>query len=122
MLSAVEIAAMRALQDEALPDTCTIMRATSVSDGMGGMTSTWANVATDVACRLATTASYRPAEGVTADMVALTVMHMLTLPALTDIESADRVDVGGTVYEVAGVLSPGGATETARRVLLSKVG
>lgn len=121
MLTTAELASIRAVQAAALPDRCSILRIGTASDGMGGFTSTWAAVASEVPCRLSSMVQ-RPSENVAATALQSTVLYMLTLPALTDIRPTDRVIVGATTFEVAGVLSPGGAMETARRIQLVRVG
>lgn len=65
MLSATDLTALKAAQAEALPSTCSISRKTSVSDGMGGYTETWATLTASVACRLA--AHSMPTEAVMAE-------------------------------------------------------
>jgi hypothetical protein len=49
-LSASELAYMQAVQEEFLPDLCTLRRRTAVSDGYGGTTYTNADT-TNVPCR-----------------------------------------------------------------------
>lgn len=119
MLTASDLAFMRATQDEALPDTCTIQQKTLTSDGMGGYTEGWTDRATDVACRLAP-ATYRPGEQVIAEQQVGSSLWQLTLPAGQVIEASDRVVVAGVTYEVVGVHS-GGAWETAKRALLIRL-
>lgn len=119
-LSANDLTAIKATQNDALPDTCTISRRTLASDGMGGYTETWASLATGVACRLAA-ALYRPEERSVAEKFAGQTLWTLTLPAGQAITSQDRVVIGSTTYEVVGILSAGQTWETARRALLVKV-
>jgi len=119
MLSASDLAAMREAQDAALPDTCTIRRKTLVSDGMGGYTETWSDLATGVKCRIATS-RYRPEEAAIAEKFTGRTLWMLTLPAGTDVTNEDRVVLSGTTYEVVGVLSAG-SWEMCRRVLVVEV-
>jgi head-tail adaptor len=104
MLSAADLAAMRATLTESLPDTAQVQRATRASDGMGGFTETWTTVAT-VPCRLAPS-DITPVEQVVAERVTDRVLWTITLPAQTDVTAADRIVVGARVFEVVGVLSP----------------
>lgn len=113
MLSAAELAGMRATADRALPDTCTIQRKTAVSDGGGGTTETWADHATGIACRIAPASGGET--GTAGDRVEDETTHVVTLPALTDITEADRLQVDGQVYEVTAVRKRG-AWELTRRV------
>lgn len=104
MLSAADLAAMRATLTECLPDIAEVQRLTRVSDGMGGFTETWATVAT-VPCRLAPSGN-TPVEQVVAERVTDRVLWTITLPAQTDVTATDRVVVGARTFEVVGVLSP----------------
>ena len=52
MISAADLARMRAQANELLPDTCTIQTKTATADSIGGESYSWANAATGVACRL----------------------------------------------------------------------
>ena len=119
MLTTAELTAIKAVQDQAMPDTCTISRKSLTSDGMGGYTETWSDLATGVSCRLAS-ARYRPEEAAIADKFAGRTLWMLTLPAGTDITNEDRVVISSTTYEVAGMLSAG-SWKTALRVLVVEV-
>jgi head-tail adaptor len=104
MLSAADLAAMRATLTESLPDTAQVQRATRAPDGMGGFTETLTTVAT-VPCRLAPSGN-TPVEQVVAERVTDRALWTLTLPAQTDVAATDRVVVGARTFEVVGVLSP----------------
>ena len=97
-LSSAELTAMRATQDENLPDTCTISRATLAADGMGGFTETWATVAT-VACRLGV-AGTRPNEATTSDQVRNVADFVFTLPNGTNVLNGDRIVLGSRTFDV----------------------
>jgi SPP1 family predicted phage head-tail adaptor len=111
MLTTAEITAMRATADTALPDLATVQRATTVSDGGGGTTTSWADVAT-VACRIA------PAGGgegaTTGERVVDESTHILTLPAVADITEADRLLIAGRLYDIT-LVRHRGAWELSRR-------
>jgi SPP1 family predicted phage head-tail adaptor len=97
MLTAGDIAGMRATADTALPDVATVQRATTVSDGGGGTTTSWADVAT-VACRIAPAGG---GEGATAgERVVDESTHVISLPAEADVTELDRLIVGGQTYDV----------------------
>lgn len=51
-MSTADLAFIRAMQEEALPDAVTIQTVTNVADGEGGETPTWADTYEDVPCRL----------------------------------------------------------------------
>jgi head-tail adaptor len=118
LLSATDLAAMKATQALALPSTCTIERRSLVADTLGGYTETWATLASGVACRLS--AMSAPSEVVVAERWAGRAMYQLTVPAGQDVTADDRVVVGSVTYEVAG-LNSAGAWETARRVIVARV-
>lgn len=117
-LSANDLVAMRAAQTAALPSTCTTMRKSTVADGIGGQTETWATLASNVACRLMPISN--SAEQVVESRFAGMELWQLTLPYSTDITHNDRVVIGTVTYEVAGEGS-GGAWETAKRVTVARV-
>jgi SPP1 family predicted phage head-tail adaptor len=115
MLSATEVAAMRAIQGEALPDTCSRERVTLTADGTGGHTQK-----TDTqsyACRVAPT-SGRDLE--IAARLTSAVTFTVTLPWDADVISEDALLIGGRRLEVIAPLV-GGAWQTALRVLAVEV-
>jgi len=121
VLTANDLAAIRQAQEQAMPDSCTIQRRTLTSDGMGGYTESWSDLATGVKCRLSPVRSISQlAERVVAEQFVGRTLWQLTLPAGQDVSHDDRVVVGATTYEVMSVNS-GGAWEVARRVLLALV-
>ena len=113
MLTDTQLAAMRATAGQALPDTCTIQRKTSVSDGGGGTTETWGDHATGVACRVAPVGGGET--GTAGDRIRDETTHVITVPAGTDVTEADRLVVGGQTYEATAVRRRG-AWEITRRV------
>ena len=118
MLSATEIATMRAALDASLPDSATVKRRTLTSDGAGGFTESWATQAT-VACRLAPS-GLSPAERVISDKVTATSTWTITMPALTDVGVADRIVIGGSrTFEVVGVLTS--SEEICRQVVATEI-
>jgi head-tail adaptor len=115
MLNQSQISAMRAAQNSTMPDTAVIVRRTLASDGAGGQVETWAEIAS-VSCRVALAGQAGTSsslEAVKAGRLSTRTLYRVTLPALTDVTTADRLRVGVRVFEVTGVL-PGGAWETAR--------
>lgn len=104
MLTANELAAMRTTVNGSLPDTATILRATTAADGAGGRTLTWVEVAT-VAARFApadTQGSDPQLGGQAANMTARAV----DLPSGTDVTVADRIAWGTHTFEVSAVRAP----------------
>lgn len=99
MLTSAQITRMREIADMALPDTCTISRATTASDSKGGQTQTWANVATDVDCRLSSPRT-QPTHTVAGETPQTVATWTITLAANTDIRPSDRIFIGTRVFEV----------------------
>ncbi len=95
MLTASDLAFMKATQNKALPNTCTIQRRTLTSDGMGGYIESWSDLATGVPCRIASIVYYRPNEWVIAEQQVGTTFWQLTMPAGQEIAAKDRVLVAG---------------------------
>ena len=135
MLSAAEIAAMRSVQNEALPGTAVISRygidrgygedgyGAGVygdgDDGMGGIIETWGTIGT-VDCRLASQ-EFQPREDDVASQLQDVDLWIVTLPYNTDVQARDRIVTDGRTFEVNSVLAHGD-WETARRVWCAEVG
>lgn len=117
MLTTNELARMRAVQEAALPDECTIRAATAGVDDIGQPTLTWADLETGVACRLA---QRRVAEVVAGERVERVTGWVLTVPQGTTLTAAHRVVVGGRTFEVVGV-NTGESWETVRRAEVVEV-
>jgi head-tail adaptor len=117
MLTADEITTMRSTLNTSLPDTAQVQRRTLTPDGAGGFTESWSTVAT-VACRLSP-AGRSPEERVIAERLTATSTWTLTVPALTDVQTADRVVVGSRTFEVAAALAR--SSEISRRVICVEV-
>lgn len=113
MLSASQLAGMRATTERALPETCVIERKTTVSDGGGGTTDTWGDHATSVPCRIAPVAGGET--GMAGDRILDETTHVVTLPSGQDITEADRIVLDSRTYEVTQVRDRG-AWELSRRV------
>jgi hypothetical protein len=93
---------------EALPDTCTIERATKTPDGGGGFKGeTWAPIAEDVPCRLDAyggATSSRGAGGAgsshSGERIDTRTSHIIAMPHGTAIEATDHVVIGDSAFEV----------------------
>lgn len=117
-ISTGELARLRSTQETALPDTCTIQTRTQSVDALGGITHSYANTYTGVACRL--DVADQGSETVRNSAVQAESGWVLTLPHNQAISVTDRVIHGGLTYEVSAV----GASRswlTARRVQLVRV-
>ncbi len=123
MLTASQIARMRATMNRALPDIAIIQRRTGASDGAGGVTYTWAPHAT-VACRVSPIAGgemlLSDRNSSSGDRAVDETTHVVTVAAETDITEADRVIVSGMTYEVTTVRARG-EWELSRRVDVKEV-
>lgn len=117
MISAAELAAMQAVQEEALPGTCVISRRTLTSDGMGGNSESWLSVGT-VSCRVSP-ATESGAERPVAERPLEVGPWIITTPHNTDVTPKDRVTWEGRTFEVTASL--GKSWETARRVVSIEV-
>ena len=113
MLTSVELASLRATQEEALSETATVVRSTLTSDGAGGYTRAALSTAT-YACRVSSRGV--PSEFLEAGLAKGSVYVMITLPQDADVKRTDKLTVDGLTYEVAGFAS-GGGWETAKRAV-----
>lgn len=104
MISAGELAAMRAAVATTLPDQCAIQRLVRVEDDAGGWTDTFATAST-VACRVAGR-DLQPAERELAARLGNRTAFTVTLPPDADLRESDRIGWSGQVFEVLGVLAP----------------
>lgn len=99
MLSAADLAGMREVLTESLPDTCTLIGWTNAPDGAGGTTRTPAN--TTVACRVSPLATAgRDFEAVASDRITSSVPWVGTFPAGTVILPSGRFVHNGHTFEV----------------------
>lgn len=119
MLTAGEIAAMKAVQVEALPATCTIQRSSRSANSIGERVVSWSTASSGVACRLAR--EQRAAQrGSMSQQSVVIGPWVLTVATTVDIRSGDRVIVGGVTYEVVDAAA-GPSWETARRCELKEL-
>lgn len=115
MLTSGDVLAMRHTVERTLPDICTIQRATTISDGGGGVTEGWDDLAT-IACRISpTSAGGGEGQNTTSARVVDETTHVVTVPATEDITEADRLMVAGQVYEIT-LVRKRGAWEITRRI------
>lgn len=123
LLSAGQVDAMRRVAVQALPDLATIQRRTRTSDGGGGSTEQWADVAT-VAARITPVGGGEvgtvSGTSTIGGRVIATTTHIVTLPAGTDVLAADQLVVDGTTYEVT-LVRKHGEWEITRRVEVREV-
>lgn len=115
MLSAAELAGMRATQAMALPDVATITRRVYASDGEGGQTVS--ATVTQAACRLAV-ARAQEAQLVAGQLNERPAWR-ITFAQGVDVRSTDMISVGGRSFEVVSLLA-GSSWETARVALVAE--
>lgn len=120
MLSATELAWMRATLTASLPDTCTIKRPVPVSDSAGGFTGldAPANLATGVACRLEH-AILSPAEKEISEKMTGVGEWFITLPFNQDVKPQDQIVIGTRTFHV--VMHRAGSWEIGRRVVVKEI-
>lgn len=104
MLTAAELSAMRSDVADSLPGTAIISRPTTASDGMGGVTATFAAAGT-VACRMepSQTDATESESGGRSVMASPWVLHV---PHDTDLNATDRIVYDGGTYEVVELYEP----------------
>jgi hypothetical protein len=105
-----EIEAMRLVQEEFMPDTCTVQRPLMTINEAGSSTVTWTDVYTDLACEVTPKVLRQIIEHVGGGQVQSAVRWNVTMPYGTIIQLDDRItvhsDIGNDgVYEVNGTQS-----------------
>src|SRR5512146_546485 len=100
LLSDSDVASMRKTAEEALPSTGKILRLTQTSDGQGGLIDKWVTRVKEVACRLDPQRIAGEAEKRRGGRAAATSDFLITFPAETVVQPADRVEIAGRTFEV----------------------
>lgn len=103
MLTATELADMRAVQELAFPDTGTILRGTSSHNEIGEAVIAWGTVASNLAMRLMPASRRQSSLDVVNDQSTLVANWVVTIAYDGDIVTGDRVVVGGGTYDVIAV-------------------
>jgi SPP1 family predicted phage head-tail adaptor len=116
VISDAELTDMRALADDFFPDTCTIQTRTESVDALGGVTESWANTYTSVACRL------DPVYAGQGEQISNMVLEgesrwMLNIPYDQAISVEDRVIHDSKTYEVTVVID----TQSYRTIRLAEL-
>lgn len=104
LLSAADLAGMRATVATALPDVGTLFQPSPASDGQGGTHNSWTDVG-QVACRLLPMPRGK-SEELVADHVSAQDEWELHLPLGTIINVSWRVEISSQSYEVIGINDP----------------
>ncbi len=118
-LTTSEIADMRSEQNETMPDTVVIWRYTSLSDGMGGVSETWASAGTVIG-RLAPMPRLA-GERIIGEQLLAADAWVITVPNGTMVYERDRLGVGARTFEVE-YTNAHEAWETALRLYCNEVG
>lgn len=113
MLSAVQLASMRATAAEAMPATGVVSRATMASDGMGGWSQTWGTVDT-VSCRVSPPGNVRLDQWT--EKIQNRTPYILDAEQGSDIEPGDQVTIGSETYLVVGIMV--GSWEITRQMIV----
>jgi len=100
VLTAAQLADMRAMASEALPDTCSILTPTRTPDGMGSESSSWAVSASAVPCRMAPSGLGSNVELERAARVTAVERWTLTLAWDQELTKLDRISYDGKTFEV----------------------
>ena len=110
------IAALRDLQESALPDVCAIHRPSTAFNEIGEEVETFASFAADVPCRfMRIVRGHAPDDFVQAEAEVAEGDARFTFAVGTDVQSTDRISFDGDAYEVVAV-HRSGAFMTALRV------
>ena len=117
MLSIDEIARMKTVQEDHLPDLVSVLRSKRISDGAGGWNEAWGTAST-VSGRIAP-ADWRPQEPNLAGRLTATQRYVITLPVGTDVVETDRLQIAGRQFGIISVQRRSQAT--ALRLICEEV-
>lgn len=112
-----EVRAMRATQENYLPDTVTIQRVTITMTTGGGWTESYATLSTT--CGRLGRQNTQPREGESGGRLKVEQLYDLTLPHDTTIAETDRVVIESRTYEINKITRP--SNKTALRCVVSEV-
>ena len=116
MFNADDLASLRALQEENMPDLSTIERQTLADDASGGQSDAWQQVAAGVKCRI--DASGRdPQAREMAARLGVAVVYVVIFPVGTDAQEGDRVTITGRAVALRAVAPINGSYQTAHKCL-----
>jgi head-tail adaptor len=115
-LTAKELAAMRSVIADLLPETCSVLTLTKTSDGQGGFTETWGTASTTT-CRVDWKSGIETIQG---GAIQPYRRCMITLPYDTTVTEGSRLAVGSDTYAVTGV-DNGKSWDACLRVEVDKI-
>jgi len=121
-LSTLELAQLRADQDDYFPDTCTLQTVTRTVDSVGGWSNSWANTHTGVACRVSplSASAAGGVEHIIGAQLASVTRWLLSVAHDQALTAEMRVVHGGNTYEVS-IVEDAHSNRTARRGYLRRV-
>lgn len=119
MFSTGELTRLRAMQEDFLPDTCTIQTLSTARTSRGGTSESWANTYTNVPCRLAVTTRVA-GEQQLGDRVQSVTYVLLTILRTQAVSPRDRVIKDGVTYEITSV-SDGRTDALAKTLQLTRI-
>lgn len=117
MLTASDLTHMRATQEDALPETCSIQVRALIGDGQGGQRERWSE-GVSVSCRLSPMSKEEAAKY--ADKLGASAGWVVTLPRDTSVGVYDRITISGVEYRVVGT-NENESWETARRAYCARL-
>lgn len=94
MLTSSEVAALRSVANQALPDTCQIQRFERTPDGMGGYEETWNTVSTQP-CRISENRTQNR-EIEVGGQIQSSGSHIVRVPHGVDVSETDRLIVSSS--------------------------
>lgn len=112
-LTTGEVAEMRAAATQSFNDIAIIRRYVETEDVYGTTTRVWTEI-NAVPCRLGPS-TYLPTELSQADRTLVKARWVITLPADTDVEAADEIEISGRVFQIINVFERGNM-EIVRRI------
>lgn len=118
MLSAAEIAAMRATQEEALPDQCSIVAPTATATAQGGYKADTLPTGTTENCRVKVLS--QTDEGWVGGRYAAMPQYLFTLKQDTVATEASLITYSGEEYQVIGRIAEGEWATAARFVCIRR--
>lgn len=121
MITAGELASLRADFEQTFTETAEIKRATTVKE-YGANIETWSTVDTLIPCRRRPVSEAKgfAVEGVVGGRQDVESFWLVSLPAGTDVEAADRLIIGARTYEVTDDFDK--TWEIQRQVLCIEIG
>ena len=115
LLDDYTLAQIRAAQNEALPDTCTIVSGTvTVNDTGTRSKDGWGTVAADVSCRMRPQAI--PREQQMAMQMSAPMGYIFSMAYDGTLDPAYRIIYDGGTYEVVGVVDTGSWSTVVRAI------